>query len=309
MNGVNQDGELLVQESRLASLADRARIGELDWRSYVEGVEDVALPPLPDRAADVERFGEWAAEYWHDPRIHSFGNIGFSGAFAAIAAPLATDLIDRSKYEGFNVREALLSTIPEGQETILDLACGTGLSTAPGATGVDSSPEMLGIAKFTRKWNEGATKSNFVLGNAESYGKTDSYDVVTIFFAMHEMPKSGRWRVLRNALRVARKTVIIADMDPVDFMIEAKSNAFLAGEPYVLDYLENMDGDVMLNQLPGWTVSRERILPEHVVSWRFERHDETRTDKPVERPDPVQHMEPGTPYSDTPVNPSPSHSD
>ena len=43
-------------------------------------------------------------EYWFDNRIHSMGNIGFSGAVHAFLSPFATKLIDMLSYEGQDVR-------------------------------------------------------------------------------------------------------------------------------------------------------------------------------------------------------------
>jgi hypothetical protein len=96
------------------------------------------------------------------------------------------------------------------------------------------------------------------------------------------VPAFGRRRVLRNAMRLAKKSVIIADIDP-DFheTLRAKpmeGATFLSGEPYVLDYLKRMDGDVqscapMRLGGPTWKVTREAIVPKHVVVWRLDRVD------------------------------------
>eukprot|EP00978_Attheya_sp_CCMP212_P015267 scaffold39346_cov47-Attheya_sp.AAC.2 len=56
-----------------------------------------------------KRFGidQEPAEYWFNNKVHTFGNTGFFGGLHAAVAPLATGLIDRLAYKGFNVREAL----------------------------------------------------------------------------------------------------------------------------------------------------------------------------------------------------------
>jgi len=78
-------------------------------------------------------------------------------------------------------------------------------------------------------------------------GDSFSYDVVTIMFAMHEMPQEARRTVLRNAARVARKYVLVVDIDPKyklmflnDPVKKAQASAFLSGEPYVEDYLKQV---------------------------------------------------------------------
>lgn len=216
---------------------------------------------------------EWDSKYWYHPRIHTWGNIGLGGRLHALCAPLFTHLIDRFSYSGMDVRKHVLGRLP-AETTVLDLCCGTGFSTFDGAHGVDTSNEMLDVARLRRP------DARFSFGNAETFGDTDGYDVVTVMFATHEMPLAGRRRVLRNALRVARKSVVICDIDP-DFQetLQKKpfaGKSFLAGEPYVLDYLAEMDSDVehaasrkTPGEAPAWAVEREVILKGHVVAWHL----------------------------------------
>lgn len=143
--------------------------------------------------------------------------------------------------------------------------------------------------------------ATFVQGNAETYGETNSYDIVTCMFATHEMPAAGRRRVLRNAARVARKGVVVLDIDP-NFEATLKKKpqegaAFLAGEPYVLEYLKKcetrhppptptprslsplhhhnpplgrVDADMAsVVKQRGWRVSRNELLPGHCVMWHL----------------------------------------
>lgn len=221
----------------------------------------------------------YQSEYWYDPRIHNWGNIGIRGFFHAFFAPLATWIIDCTSYSGLDIRKRVHGSeeyFPQGA-SVLDLCCGTGFSTAPGAVGVDTSKQMLSIASIRRP------DASFQFGNAESFGESDSFDVVSIMFATHEMPQSGRRRVLRNAMRVAKKQVVVVDIDP-DFedTLKAKplqGEGFLAGEPYVLGYLAGMDDDVKscapirIAQGRSWSVKRDAILPKHVVVWKLEKLD------------------------------------
>jgi SAM-dependent methyltransferase len=150
---------------------------------------------------------DYSAVYWYDPRIHVWGNTGVRGAIHAAFAPLATYVIDQLSYEGFDPRKAVHATI-DPSASVLDLCCGTGFSSARGATGVDTSGEMLSVARLRRP------DCTFVRGNAEKFGNTDSFDVVTVMFATHEAPAAGRRRILRNAARIARREVIVVDIDP-----------------------------------------------------------------------------------------------
>ena len=164
-------------------------------------------PNVPLAPSPADQRSPQGQPYWFDERIHSFGNIGLGGRFHAFCAPIATRVIDKLSYGGVNVRERVHASLPS-DATILDLCCGVGCSTLPGATGVDTSPAMLDVARF---WYPLA---NFETGNAESYGNAFSYDVVTVMFATHEMPREARQRVLANAMRIARRQVLVVDIDP-----------------------------------------------------------------------------------------------
>lgn len=186
------------------------------------------------------------------------GNIGFGGALHALMSPLATAMIDMMSYSGMDVRKTVHDnpTIFPPDASVLDLCCGTGFSTTRGAVGVDTSSCMLGMARFRRP------DATFQEGNAETYGEPESFDIVSVMFATHEvrhsippspipravsspprrralapplvqMPISGRQRVIRNAMRVARDAVVVVDIDPnFEETLRAKPNAgatFLAG--------------------------------------------------------------------------------
>lgn len=259
-------GLLLFGGARLTAVS---RPAEADRLSTPRTASPKRVQPKPAPPAEEEE----PPPYWYDPRIHVFGNIGIKGRIHALMAPLATAMIDHTSYSGLDVRRKLLGLLPT-DATVLDLCCGTGFSTAPGAHGVDTSNEMLEVARWRRP------DATFSFGNAESFGDEQSYDIVTCMFATHEMPEYGRRRVLRNAMRVCRKAVWIADIDP-DFTETlrrkpAQGASFLAGEPYVLDYLANMDRDVaacapLFGLDRSWRVARVFVLQGHVVLWRIER--------------------------------------
>ncbi len=89
-------------------------------------------------------------------------------------------------------------------------------------------------------------------------------------YAMHEMPQAARRRVLRNAMRLARDSVLIVDIwpgfEPTPMM--------LSGEPYVLDYLKNMESDIEASAPSSeWDVTRVDVVEEHVRMWKLDRLD------------------------------------
>jgi len=107
--------------------------------------------------------------YWREAKIHSLGNTGLLGRFHALLAPVATHFIDSASYGGRNVRKEVHQQLGLAQGTVLDLCCGVGISTAPGAVGVDASEEMIDMARLL---NPGKT---FLVGNAENFGNTYIY--------------------------------------------------------------------------------------------------------------------------------------
>ncbi|GMH52329.1 hypothetical protein TL16_g01210 [Triparma laevis f. inornata] len=171
---------------------------------------------------------KWGVEdqrdYWFDPRIHTFGNTGFTGGLHAVCAPVATKIIDNVAYEGRSVREEIAEelkvAVGGGDKHVLDMCCGVGISTRALAksfdeadsvvVGLDTSPEMLAMAKMQTTYSSLRTSFaaaleslpettrnmlSFVRGNAEkTLFKKGTFDLVTIMYAFHEAPKMGRYR-------------------------------------------------------------------------------------------------------------------
>ena len=190
--------------------------------------------------------------YWYNSEIHNMGNIGVLGNIHAASSPIITKFIDYKAYNGRDIRKEIYDTF-EGN--VLDLCCGTGFSTKPGHTGVDTSLEML---RFTNVFNPG---SKYLFGNAEKYGQYKEFDTVSCMFAFHEMPADGHLKVISNALRVAKKEIVIVDIS-TDYK---PSNLMLSGEPYINDYLKNVDS-IMYNY--GFT--KKTLIKNHVDIWKLE---------------------------------------
>ena len=189
--------------------------------------------------------------YWYNPDIHTLGNIGMLGTVHAAITPLATRLIDIKAYSGRDIRKEIYNTL-EGD--VLDICCGTGFSTKPGNTGIDTSPEML---KFSNIFNPG---SNYLFGNAENYGLDKQFDVISCMFAFHEIPTHGHEKILKNCIRVAKKEIIIVDISTN----YKPSNMMLSGEPYINDYLNNID-ETMYN----YGFKKYVLIKDHVDVWKY----------------------------------------
>lgn len=189
--------------------------------------------------------------YWYNPVIHNLGNTGFLGNIHAISTPCITRFIDDHAYSGIDVRKKIYD---DTTGTVCDLCCGTGFSTKPGNTGVDTSKEMLRFANF---YNPG---SRYLFGNAETFGKDREFDTVTCMFAFHEIPEEGHRKILNNALRISKNKVIIVDIS-TDYK---PSRLMLAGEPYTLDYLKNMN-ELMEN----YSFEKTNFIKGHVDIWTY----------------------------------------
>jgi len=208
--------------------------------------------------------------YWNNRNIHNLGNTGPLGNLHAMTAPIMTKFIDRAAYGGRNIREEVYNTF-DGE--VLDMCCGTGFSTKPGNTGIDTSLEML---RFSKIFNPG---SEYTYGNAETYGKDDEFDVVSIMFAFHEMPTSAHEKIIRNAIRVARKKVVVVDISK-DYN---PTKVMLSGEPYLLNYLENFEDTIertpfkyplyykTRSKLDG--VNKTNLVKGHVDMWEYTMKD------------------------------------
>ena len=89
--------------------------------------------------------------YYYNPKIHSLGNIGIGGKLHANLAYTSTKIIDNIRYNGRNIRKEIFQPYLHENKNILDLCCGVGLSTPPGQIGIDTSYEMINIAKKNEK--------------------------------------------------------------------------------------------------------------------------------------------------------------
>lgn len=257
-------------------------------------------------------------QYWYHPMIHSFGNIGFFGAVHAALAPISTKVIDVVAYDGQSVRETVAKTLAEkvvnvkkakGRRTrVLDMCCGTGISTralqdvfpeSDSVFGVDTSPEMLTMARFLTSHvdffktsslfslltsnsstsqrpnnlmhRKISNKAKFAFGNAEKTGfPNESFELVTVMYAFHEIPLAGRKRVLKEAHRVLQPGGTLA---VIDICTDYKpSQSMLMGEPYILEYQKNIHRQ--MRTITGFSNRRyETIVKNHVGMWTLKRNN------------------------------------
>ena len=212
--------------------------------------------------------------------------------------PIATAAIDEFAYNGFDARKALHeSEFPEDAD-VVDLCCGVGFSPARNGrvTAVDASHQMAAIARLRRP-----DIKKVEVGNAETWGEvrapfifsrashpslssqlpltrcppslstlTDGLHRHRDRDVRHAQIRGQPRRVLRNALRIAKSKVMVVDIWP-GF---EPSPMMLSGEPFILEYLENIEGDVDAVADPSvWEVTRVDVVEQHVRMWKFERLD------------------------------------
>lgn len=192
--------------------------------------------------------------YWYNPIIHNLGNTGIAGNIHAMASPVITKFIDENAYYGLDIRKQVFDNV-DGK--VVDLCCGTGFSTKPGNVGVDTSLPMLRCANL---FNPG---SKYVFGNAETFGDINEFDVVTCMFAFHEIPEEGHIKIINNALRISRGKIIFIDIS-TDYK---PSKLMLSGEPYVLDYLKNIDA-----LFERFSFEKKNLIKGHVDMWSYTKN-------------------------------------
>ena len=131
---------------------------------------------------------------------------------------------------------------------------------------------MLSVARFINNNNK-----YFINYNAEYYGYENSCNVITVMFSAHEMPSNARKNIINNALKNAKNNVLILDIDPYNFATTllnkpGKGAAFLSGEPYILNYILEMNSDINYCHTTNflyWKLEKKNIINNHVVLWNF----------------------------------------
>ena len=199
--------------------------------------------------------------YYYNPKIHNLGNIGIGGKLHANFAYTSTKLIDIIRYNGRNIRKEIYQPYLNKNKSILDLCCGVGLSTPPGQIGIDTSYEMINVAKKNAKIANKNT--NFYFGNAESFRPKKSIDIVTCMFAFHEMPNYAHIRIIQNALILAKEEFIIVDIAP-NYKNKKPPNIMLEGEPYLINYLNTIE-DIL------YDFEEIIYIPNHVHIWKYKK--------------------------------------
>lgn len=110
-----------------------------------------------------------------------------------------------------------------------------------------------------------STQASYRIANAENTKLPNlSFDLVTIMYAFHEVPMEGRIRILNEARRLLRRGGHLAIVDICPTYKPAE--AMLAGEPFVLEYQQNIDSQLASLNKFRFT-KRKSVVPGHVNLW------------------------------------------
>mmetsp|Transcript_30209 Transcript_30209/g.62879 ORF Transcript_30209/g.62879 Transcript_30209/m.62879 type:complete len:354 (-) Transcript_30209:246-1307(-) len=209
------------------------------------------------------------------------------------------------------IAHELRTKVERANSRVIDLCCGVGISTralqsafedAEFVVGVDTSPEMISMAgAITRhevsvdraiaRHLEGLGKTltsglassltgvnmkrkceaSYRVGNAENTKfPKNSFDLATVMYGFHEIPMDGRDNIISEARRLLRPGGHLAVLDICPTY--QPSSHMLAGEPFVIEYQQNIDRQIAM--FPGFSSALRRVVvPGHVNLWLLSKDE------------------------------------
>ncbi|KAL8131410.1 uncharacterized protein LOC141711584 isoform X1 [Apium graveolens] len=249
----------------LISTAEKKNI---PWREMTKEILDSDVYKLMD---DIQDTSLIYPDYYLNP-FHAYdeGNLSWLAAAEAEAATMSMvrrAIPDASSLDEANqiVRGNWLQAIDQHHtmysggtmiEDILDVGCSVGVSTRyladkyPSArvTGLDLSPYFLSVAKF-KEMNSSPRKNPISWKHAKGEDTSlpsQSFDIVSISYVMHECPTKAIVNLVKEAFRILRpggtlaitdnspKSKILQELSPVLFTLMKSTEPFL-DEYYLTD--------------------------------------------------------------------------
>lgn len=193
-------------------------------------------------------------EWWDNPIIHTLGNSGIGGMMHAELAEFGTRTIDKKAYNGVDVRSELtnkyLYKVPHADNVIgVDFGCGVGLSTNSlynslndrfkkvNVYGLDTSKQMINKARSINT-NKKITFFNENVAKQPLVDFKNKVDIITIMYLLHEVPDPAQYDIINNAYKLLKSDGVLLIVDISENY--NPSIPMLLGEPYILDYQENI---------------------------------------------------------------------
>ncbi|WP_035992450.1 class I SAM-dependent methyltransferase [Leptolyngbya sp. KIOST-1] len=224
---------LMKRQARQVMIKTAEKNG-VPWR---QTCAELDTPAMRQRLEALTNPAVVYPDYYQVPfHAYSEGNLCWQAAFEAAPATYAMALRvwpqDNLSWQAAQerLRQSFLTVLnqhrPPQVRDILDLGCSVGLSTlsvhrhyAPKSdpnhplrtVGLDLSPYMLAVAQTQDTQGE---ISQWVHAAAEATGfAAASFDVVTMQFVAHELPRTATQAIFAEALRVLRPGGVLAIVD------------------------------------------------------------------------------------------------
>lgn len=232
---------LMKRQARQVMIKTAEKNG-VPWR---QTCIDLDTPEMRQRLEALTNPALVYPDYYQVPfHAYSEGNLCWQAAFEAAPATYAMALRiwpqEAISWQAAQarLRQSFLAVLeahgPAQVNDMLDLGCSVGISTlslhrhyaqkhSPAArtVGLDLSPYMLAVAQAQDAQGEIA---QWVHAAAEATGFADgSFDVVTMQFVAHELPRTATQAIFAEALRVLRPggALAIVDNNPQSPVIQA----------------------------------------------------------------------------------------
>lgn len=222
---------VMKQQARQVLIKTAEKNG-IPWR---QNYETLANSGIQQQLEQIINPAVTYPDYYQVP-FHAYdaGNLCWDAAFEAESAthamalrvwknePLTWSEAQARLRSSFH--QVLAAYITQPIHDILDIGCSVGISTlalhryyqstqatAVRTVGLDLSPYMLTVAK-QRDVNQEI--SAWLHANAESTGLPDSsFDLITLQFVIHELPRTATTAIFREAMRLLRPNGYLAVVD------------------------------------------------------------------------------------------------
>lgn len=245
----------------------------VSWRENSQQLDTTQTKQLKEQITNPE---VTYPEYYQVP-FHAYdeGNLCWQAAFEAPSATwaMALRVWPQENISWETAQERLRSSFhqvlgqysPSNVRDVLDIGCSVGISTLAlhryfcqkqgtniRTVGLDLSPYMLSVAKIQDTQGEIA---EWIHGKAEETSFPDnSFDLVTLQFVIHELPREATQDIFREVLRILRpggclaivdnnpRSPVIQNLPPVLFTLMKST------EPWSDDYY-TFDVETALEQI------------------------------------------------------------